>query len=163
MKTFVSDGGYVRCTQASTLTTGSITTGLTRLLAKNPEAAALANLLDLTFTQSPSSYAFVNAIEVISIPDKLYIKGDGNENSVLMVGQDTRFSIDDSYALEKLYRLNVGGGDISSTHDSGMFRSWDNDEPYLLGADRNSNQVHIDHSSLHSPRRCVLHCTNYGR
>ncbi|KAK1364117.1 Protein kinase domain-containing protein [Heracleum sosnowskyi] len=92
-------------------------------------------LLDLTFTPSPSSYAFVNAIEVISIPDKLYIKGDGNEDSIKMVGQDTRFSIDDSYALEKLYRLNVGGGDISSTHDSGMFRSWDNDEPYLLGAD----------------------------
>ncbi|KAK1352368.1 Protein kinase domain-containing protein [Heracleum sosnowskyi] len=123
-------------------------------------------LLDLTFTPSPSSYAFVNAIEVISIPDKLYIKGDGDEDSIKKVGQDARFSIDDSYALENLYRLNVGGGDISSTHDSGMFRSWDNDEPYLLGADTGVIpllEIPINYTSTTPPYTAPEHVYSTGR
>lgn len=100
-----------------------------------------SRLLEVTFTPSPNSYAFVNAIEVVSIPDKFYIKGnDDGENAIKMVGPDSqetsRFYIDDSLALEKLYRLNVGGEtDTPSTDDSGMFRSWDRDQPYLLMAD----------------------------
>ncbi|XP_074324849.1 receptor-like protein kinase FERONIA [Apium graveolens] len=96
-----------------------------------------SRLLELTFTPSPKSYAFVNAIEVVSIPKMFYIKGNGDiKNAIKMVGRDSNsFYIDDSMALENLYRLNVGGNDISSASDSGMFRSWNKDEPNLLGAD----------------------------
>lgn len=50
-----------------------------------------------------------------------------------MPDQINSYYIDDSMALEKLYRLNVGRNYISSTDDTGMFRSWDIDEPYLFG------------------------------
>ncbi|XP_017217357.1 probable receptor-like protein kinase At5g38990 [Daucus carota subsp. sativus] len=97
-----------------------------------------SRLLDLTFIPSPNSSAFVNGIEVVSIPDKLYVKGNDDSNGIKLVGlhsQSTTFvTIDGSKALEKFYRLNVGGQNVSSTDDSGMFRSWDGDEPYLIGS-----------------------------
>ncbi|WOH09763.1 hypothetical protein DCAR_0729222 [Daucus carota subsp. sativus] len=84
--------------------------------------------LEVTFTPNPKSFAFVNGIEVVSIPDKLY------SGVIKLLGNYNGYPIDDSIALENLYRLNVGEtGDISSTDDTGMFRSWDRDEPYLLG------------------------------
>lgn len=89
--------------------------------------------LNLTFKPSPASpnsYAFVNGIEVISMPD-IYNTADGN---AFIVGQTTAFIIDNSTALENVYRLNVGGQDISPSGDTGLFRSWNDDAPYIFGA-----------------------------
>ncbi|XWS22070.1 hypothetical protein CRYUN_Cryun29cG0002800 [Craigia yunnanensis] len=88
--------------------------------------------LNLTFSPSstPSNaYAFVNGIEVLSMPD-MYSNTDG----ISVVGQNTPFTIDNSTALENVYRLNVGGNDISPSGDTGLFRSWYDDQPYLFGA-----------------------------
>ncbi|KAI4324544.1 hypothetical protein MLD38_030025 [Melastoma candidum] len=52
----------------------------------------------------------------------------------MIVGQNAPFYIDNSTALETAYRLNVGGNDISPSHDTGMFRSWNDDSPYIFGA-----------------------------
>ncbi|KAJ1407169.1 Serine-threonine/tyrosine-protein kinase, catalytic domain [Sesbania bispinosa] len=89
--------------------------------------------LNVTFTPSTNAsnaYAFVNGIEVVSMPD-IYTSTDG---TTMIVGSNTPFTIDNSTALENLYRLNVGGNDISPSHDTGMFRSWSDDMPYLFGA-----------------------------
>ncbi|XWS13036.1 hypothetical protein CRYUN_Cryun36dG0002700 [Craigia yunnanensis] len=88
--------------------------------------------LNLTFSPSstPSNaYAFVNGIEVLSMPD-IYSNTDG----ITVVGQQIPFTIDNSTALENVYRLNVGGNDISPSGDTGLFRSWYDDQPYLFGA-----------------------------
>ncbi|KAE8685656.1 Receptor-like protein kinase ANXUR1 [Hibiscus syriacus] len=88
--------------------------------------------LNLTFgpSSTPSNaYAFVNGIEVVSMPD-IYSTSDG----IAVVGQSTPFTIDNSTALENVYRLNVGGNDISPSGDTGLFRSWYDDQPYLFGA-----------------------------
>ncbi|KAK9033084.1 hypothetical protein V6N11_018122 [Hibiscus sabdariffa] len=88
--------------------------------------------LNLTFSPSstPSNaYAFVNGIEVLSMPD-IYSNTDG----VPVVGESTPFTIDNSTALENVYRLNVGGNDILPSGDTGLFRSWYDDQPYLFGA-----------------------------
>ncbi|XVF84145.1 hypothetical protein PTKIN_Ptkin17bG0002200 [Pterospermum kingtungense] len=90
------------------------------------------NQLNLTFSPSttPSNaYAFVNGIEVLSMPD-IYSSTDG----IGIVGQKTPLTIDNSTALENVYRLNVGGNAISPSGDSGLFRSWYDDQPYLFGA-----------------------------
>ncbi|XP_043718211.1 receptor-like protein kinase FERONIA [Telopea speciosissima] len=88
--------------------------------------------LNLTFTPSKASntYAFVNGIEIVSMPD---IYSTANEN-VFIVGEGAPFSIDNSTALENVFRLNVGGNDISPTGDTGMLRSWSDDSPYIFGA-----------------------------
>ncbi|KAJ9683077.1 hypothetical protein PVL29_018882 [Vitis rotundifolia] len=54
-------------------------------------------ILNITFSPSPNSWAFVNALETV-------------------------------------YRLNVGGNHIPAEADSGMFRSWSQDDSYIYGA-----------------------------
>ncbi|XP_008813242.1 receptor-like protein kinase FERONIA [Phoenix dactylifera] len=88
--------------------------------------------LNLTFTPSPdhpNSYAFVNGIEIVSIPDDIF-----NPVNPLLVGTSTSYTMEDGSATQTVYRLNVGGQAISPTQDSGLFRSWDDDTPYIYGA-----------------------------
>ncbi|EYU44215.1 hypothetical protein MIMGU_mgv1a000477mg [Erythranthe guttata] len=95
----------------------------------------------LTLTFSPAQkerksddfYAFVNAIEVVSMPTGLYFTPEG-ELGALVVGQKYRFYIDNTTAFELVRRLNVGGTTISPAEDSRMFRRWDEDSTYLMEA-----------------------------
>ncbi|XP_055803971.1 receptor-like protein kinase FERONIA [Solanum dulcamara] len=85
-------------------------------------------ILKLTFSPAPNSYAFVNGIEILSMPTDLYIHGD-----VKLIGYDNPFNIDNSTALETLYRLNVGGNSVDSTEDTGMYRVWNSDDEFVVG------------------------------
>jgi len=93
--------------------------------------------LNLTFIPFPSTsgkfYVFINGIEIVSMPDKLYYGAEVPGGVPKLVGQDTDFSIYDDKALEKVVRLNVGGGFISAVADTGMFREWSqqNDSSWL--------------------------------
>ncbi|EYU42039.1 hypothetical protein MIMGU_mgv1a001343mg [Erythranthe guttata] len=100
---------------------------------------ATYNVLNVTFTPSPNtsnSYAFVNGIEVVSHPD-IY----STDGTVKVVGQTTGFNIDNGTALENVYRLNVGGNDISPSRDTGLFRSWRDDSSYIYGAANGVTEV----------------------
>ena len=76
--------------------------------------------LNLTFIPFSSNYyAFINGIEIVSIPEDLYYRphsvANGEELVPLYVGQAPQFYINDSMALKMVYRLNVGGSSISPT------------------------------------------------
>ncbi|XP_058187696.1 receptor-like protein kinase FERONIA [Rhododendron vialii] len=92
----------------------------------------------LIITFSPSQignsyevYAFVNGIEIISMPAALYHTREGSP-AAQMIGKSDQFTVDKSIALETVHRLNVGGSSISSIEDTGMFRDWYEDTNYLL-------------------------------
>lgn len=90
--------------------------------------------LNLTFTPSTNysnSYAFVNGIEIVSMPDFF-----SSSTPLLVTGNNalTQYPIEDDWAMQTVYRLNVGGQAISPTADSGLFRSWADDSPYIYGA-----------------------------
>ncbi|KAF7124347.1 hypothetical protein RHSIM_Rhsim12G0170100 [Rhododendron simsii] len=92
----------------------------------------------LIITFSPSRighsdevYAFVNGIEIISMPAALYHTREGNPVAQI-VGKSDWFTLDKSIALEKVHRLNIGGSSISPIEDRGMFRDWNEDSNYLL-------------------------------
>ncbi|KAG5223749.1 receptor protein [Salix suchowensis] len=87
---------------------------------------------ELTFSPSPSSFAFINGIEIISMPDSFYARG--NDNPLTYVGVDSLFYLDNTTTLETVYRLNVGGQYINSIGDTGMYRTWNPDSEYLLGS-----------------------------
>ncbi|GKV03000.1 hypothetical protein SLEP1_g15367 [Rubroshorea leprosula] len=89
-------------------------------------------MLNITFSPTTASgaYAFVNGIEVLAMPD-IYSSTDG---SLMIVGLNASFTIDNGTALENVYRLNVGGNVISPSKDTGLFRSWYDDLPYIFGA-----------------------------
>jgi serine/threonine protein kinase len=88
--------------------------------------------LNITFMPSPSSYAFINGIEIVSMPNNLYMHN--RDYVITFVDYNSRsFYFDDTTALETMYRLNVGGKDVSGVEDTGMFRTWSQDSQYLFG------------------------------
>ncbi|KAG8377142.1 hypothetical protein BUALT_Bualt09G0137700 [Buddleja alternifolia] len=98
-----------------------------------------SEVLNITFRPSQNtsnSYAFVNGIEVVSHPD-IYTT-DGTEP---VIGQSTGFTINNGTALENVYRLNVGGNDISPSGDTGLFRSWRDDSNYIFSAANGVTEV----------------------
>ncbi|KAK1355527.1 receptor-like protein kinase FERONIA [Heracleum sosnowskyi] len=89
-----------------------------------------STMLNITFTPAsnvPNSYAFVNGIEAVSHPD-IY------STDAKLVGLSNQFPVDNSTALENVYRLNVGGNAISPSSDTGLYRSWYDDMLYIFGA-----------------------------
>ncbi|XP_028758734.1 receptor-like protein kinase FERONIA [Neltuma alba] len=90
--------------------------------------------LNLTFTPNsthPDSYAFVNGIEIVSMPEDLYYTKP-DDLGFKLIGSVGMFSISDDVALQTRYRLNVGGSQISSTKDTGMLRSWDSGDSFFV-------------------------------
>ncbi|PRQ53327.1 putative protein kinase RLK-Pelle-CrRLK1L-1 family [Rosa chinensis] len=84
--------------------------------------------LEITFTPSKDAYAFINGIEIVSMPAGFYYTSSAN-----FVDTGARsYPIENNTALEMVYRINVGGGPISPNTDTGMYRNWDTaDEIYL--------------------------------
>ena len=87
--------------------------------------------LNITFTPRPDSYAFINGIEVVSMPPNLYYTAAETRGAVF-VGDGQPFHIENNTALETEYRVNVGGKYISPAEDTGMYRIWSSDEDYLV-------------------------------
>jgi len=87
--------------------------------------------LSIIFTPSvANAYAFINGIEILSMPPNLYYPPSDNEG-LFLIGQQNLFHIDNDTALEMVYRVNVGGRSISPAEDTGMFRGWSQDDNYL--------------------------------
>ncbi|KAF2299295.1 hypothetical protein GH714_031368 [Hevea brasiliensis] len=88
--------------------------------------------LNVTFAPTPGvtdAYAFVNGIEIASMPTKLYYTDEGFK----FVGSwNNESSLESNTALELMYRINVGGQFIEPQNDTArMFRSWNSDNEYL--------------------------------
>ena len=87
--------------------------------------------LNLTLTPSDSnSFAFVNGIEILSMPTNLYYT-PSDDQGLPFIGQEQLYRVVNGTALEMLYRINVGGRSIPPAQDTGMFRSWNSENEYL--------------------------------
>ncbi|XP_028807544.1 receptor-like protein kinase THESEUS 1 [Neltuma alba] len=99
------------------------------------------DILILTFVPfRDSDVAFANAIEVVSIPDKIFSFGHTLSFPKL---KDT--------ALETMYRLNMGGHSLVPSQNSTLFRVWEEDDKYLqpnpLASNISGNPFSIKSSS----------------
>ncbi|XWS14201.1 hypothetical protein CRYUN_Cryun36dG0103100 [Craigia yunnanensis] len=87
---------------------------------------------DLNVTITPSteqsgSYAFINGIEVIPMPDIF-------QQPAALVGYSDQSVDVQSSSLQTMFRINVRGQSIAPNNDSGLTRTWYDDSPYLFGA-----------------------------
>ncbi|OIW05257.1 hypothetical protein TanjilG_03646 [Lupinus angustifolius] len=80
--------------------------------------------LTVTFIPSNGSVTFVNAIEVVSMPDELFI------DQALAINPPAPFSGLSELAFETVYRLNVGGPLLNAQNDT-LGRTWESDMKYL--------------------------------
>ncbi|KAK7374636.1 hypothetical protein VNO80_08073 [Phaseolus coccineus] len=90
--------------------------------------------LNITFIPSTTdSYAFINGIEIVSMPPYLYYTDpdDNSSEQPQYVGTTTPYVIENKFALQTMYRLKAGDHTISSSEDTGMLRTWDTDSKYL--------------------------------
>ncbi|WOL08951.1 putative receptor-like protein kinase [Canna indica] len=87
------------------------------------------NELKIEFIPESGSFAFINAVEVIPILDKLL-----STESVSKVGGSTsKFPLSLSgRGIETMYRLNVGGPEIKPSDDKDFWRKWDSDERFMF-------------------------------
>lgn len=83
-----------------------------------------SDTLTLTFIPSNNSVAFINAIEVVSIPDLVL------PDQALAVNPSSTVSGLSELALETVYRLNMGGPLLTAQNDT-LGRTWENDVKYL--------------------------------
>lgn len=107
--------------------------------------------LNVTFTPSlEGSYAFVNGIEIVSMPTNLYYSTSDHEG-IKFIGFNTRFLIDNYTALENVHRLNVGGPSITTANDTGMYRNWYDDIDNLIeaGVVPSNTSLELDYSNIH--------------
>lgn len=87
-----------------------------------------SDTLTITFQPSEGSYAFINALEVVSMPSDILV----DDSSPLGLNSPQPLGLN-STALECLYRVNVGGPAISPSNDSaGLYRSWAPNETNLF-------------------------------
>lgn len=113
--------------------------------------------LDLAFTPDkshPSAYAFVNGIEVVSSPD---LFGVSTPELVTGDGNNQPFPLDATTSIQTMYRLNVGGQAISPSRDSGGYRSWDDDTPYIYGAGAGVSYQNDDNVTISYPDAVPLY------
>ncbi|KAI6670377.1 hypothetical protein NL676_005262 [Syzygium grande] len=95
-------------------------------------------ILNITFAPTPGNsdaYAFVNGIEVVSMPERLYYNSvvDSTEG-IKLAGQLSPYTFRNTDALAMVKRLNVGGQFIDSAGDTGMYRTWEADDDYVTSS-----------------------------
>ncbi|XP_020214344.1 receptor-like protein kinase HERK 1 [Cajanus cajan] len=95
-----------------------------------------SDTLVITFAPSDNSIAFVNAIEVVSVPDDLIIDDGYTLNPA------GTYSGLWTQALETVFRVNMGGPTVSSASDT-LQRTWVTDKEFLIQANLASNFSNI--------------------
>ncbi|EOY03739.1 hypothetical protein QUC31_017587 [Theobroma cacao] len=100
------------------------------------------NILFTPNTRMPDSYAFINGIEIVSMPNNLYYSAE-DDSGFNFVNQVNPYHILKNQALETVYRLNIGGSSISPAQDTGMYRSWSEDDEYLTNGERSVLPVNL--------------------
>lgn len=84
-----------------------------------------SNSLVITFTPSNNSPAFVNALEVVSVPNTLIT------DDATLVNPATSFKGLLTQALETVARVNMGGPAVTPVNDT-LSRNWVNDQVFLV-------------------------------
>uniref|UniRef100_A0A6V7QX83 Protein kinase domain-containing protein n=1 Tax=Ananas comosus var. bracteatus TaxID=296719 RepID=A0A6V7QX83_ANACO len=84
--------------------------------------------LQIEFVPNVGSFAFVNAVEIIPLPENIF---NGSINKVGGDGLKVPLSLSDQ-GIETMYRLNVGGPALKSNVDQFLYRPWESDESFMF-------------------------------
>uniref|UniRef100_A0A0D3EJS3 Protein kinase domain-containing protein n=1 Tax=Oryza barthii TaxID=65489 RepID=A0A0D3EJS3_9ORYZ len=84
--------------------------------------------LVVTFVPLAGRLAFVNAIEVVSVPDDLIGAADSSLSTSDSTGQQLNPAV---MPLQTVYRVNVGGPAVAPESDT-LWREWTIEQPFLV-------------------------------
>lgn len=81
-------------------------------------------------SKNQKGYAFINGIEIVPTPDLFAM-----QTPTLAIGGNRKpYPIDRAWRFQTMYRLNVGGNNISPRYVADFYRSWSDDSNYIFGA-----------------------------
>ncbi|KAF7842454.1 putative receptor-like protein kinase [Senna tora] len=103
-------------------------------LIKEYILAVNSGVLVIEFAATKSSFGFINAIEIVPVADGLFT---GSVDKV--GGGDTNLNLVGHSGMETMYRLNVGGPEITSNEDKDFWRTWEVDSGYMITQNAGSN------------------------
>ncbi|EXB77677.1 hypothetical protein L484_018194 [Morus notabilis] len=101
-----------------------------KYLMKEFCVTAFRSSLKIKFSPSsliPDAFAFINGIEVVSMPTDLYYL-KGAHDGITFVGEKSPYFISNNTALQMMCRVDIGGSFISPNGDTGFCRSWEGKE-----------------------------------
>ncbi|GMY10747.1 receptor-like protein kinase HERK 1 [Fagus crenata] len=105
-------------------------------VAKEYSLNVTSNVLVITFTPSNNSFAFLNAIEVVSVPSAL-ITDDANT-----ISPPGSFKGLLPTALETVWRVNMGGQTVTPDNDT-LWRTWIPDKSFLVQPNAATNVSYV--------------------
>ncbi|KAK1409495.1 hypothetical protein QVD17_36021 [Tagetes erecta] len=73
-----------------------------------------------------NSIAFINGIEIISVPDKVL------SSKVIHIPLGVAHELPVHVGFETVYRVNMGGGSRLSPKNDSLWRNWASDKPFLI-------------------------------
>ncbi|XP_048433969.1 receptor-like protein kinase FERONIA isoform X2 [Pyrus x bretschneideri] len=113
-------------------------------------------ILNITFTPSrskasPDAYAFINGIEIVSMPPNLYYTAPEHPYGIEIIGTENTIRVENSTAMETVYRINVYGRGLFFNEDTGLYRNWEGYSFELTYLDDASfwSSVQAQNPSLH--------------
>ncbi|KAF5744653.1 kinase family protein [Tripterygium wilfordii] len=110
--------------------------GVTTNVIKEFSVNVTSDTLVITFTPVNNSFAFLNALEVVSVPDEI-VTDDADTYS-----PNGRFQGLPWQALETVARVNMGGPTVSSENDT-LWRTWVPDQSFIVQANLAANVSNI--------------------
>ncbi|KAK7340666.1 hypothetical protein VNO77_21375 [Canavalia gladiata] len=139
-------------------------------------AEAAGKGLSVTFLPSNThsdAYAFINGIEVVSMPSFLYYTDpDESDPTMFKLLYPARpYQVHSDRVLETLYRVDCGESQVPPGDDTGMFRNWENDAPYVKEQHPQSISAawgfHLNYknntvANYTAPEQVYLTARNYG-
>ncbi|XP_021739420.1 receptor-like protein kinase FERONIA [Chenopodium quinoa] len=142
-------------------TTAQVSNGLVReiYVTVAEERDHSKKSINLTFSpSSPNGFGFINSVEIISVPQWLYINrsSDNPQQVLYLEGGPPGYVLDpydfpNSLAMENVIRLNVGGYTVDPSQDTGIDRTWYNDVNFVRSFDGTPSYTAIHNSSTHIP------------
>lgn len=124
----VTVGGFTLLNNFSaSITTQALTQAyIIREFTLVPQQTATLNITFIPSSAYNDSFAFINGIEIVSMPEIF--------EAAPMVGFSDQTMETQASSMQTMFRLNVGGQYIPANNDSGLGRIWYDDAPYLFGA-----------------------------
>ncbi|KAF5751499.1 kinase family protein [Tripterygium wilfordii] len=105
-------------------------------LVKEFSVNVTSDTLVITFTPVSNSFAFLNALEVVSVPDEIITDDAGTYSP------NGRFQGLLSQALETVARVNMGGPTVSFENDT-LWRTWVPDRSFIVQTNLAANVSNI--------------------
>ncbi|KAK7295479.1 hypothetical protein RJT34_18404 [Clitoria ternatea] len=150
---------------------------ITKEYCINIDSGERLNVSFLPTTSHSDVYAFINGIEIVSMPAFLYytnLTNDLDPGKFKVVGHGTTpYRILSGQALDTVYRVNVGEKQVPPGEDTGMFRNWEVDYPgYLMkeypqsiSSDYTRQPIYKDNVAPNytAPANVYLDARSYGR